>query len=215
MKRLLVVGAAALSFSGALFLTHERLLLAVGDLLVRPDPLRPADLIVVTTGDPTRDEYGIRLYQQGYGARIFFTGGWCPIHGDDAKYGKARAAELGVPPEAIAYDNARVTSTYAEAEKLQAYIAANRLPVRSVIVVSDPHHTWRTQWTFRQVLGDGVRVQMAPVPFESSRYQRRWWTDAASRRLVAREYGKIVYYLARYKYSVGPLRDWLASLEDG
>ena len=98
---------------------------------------------------------------------------------------------------------------------MQAYITENRLPVRSVIVVTAPHHTWRTSWTFRHVLDEGIRVGMAPVPFAASPYQRRWWTDPDSRGLVAREYVKIAYYLARYRYGGGPVRDWLASFEKG
>jgi hypothetical protein len=54
---------------------------------------------------------------------------------------------------------------------------------------------------------------MAPVPFEMSPYQRRWWTDAASHRYVKDEYQKLAYYVARYQLSWGPLKEWLASFD--
>jgi uncharacterized SAM-binding protein YcdF (DUF218 family) len=81
-----------------------------------------------------------------------------------------------------------------------------------VIVVSDAYHTRRARWTTRRVLGDETRVQMAPVPFETSHYLRRWWTDAASQQYVREEYLKIVYYFGRHQLGIRPLREWLASL---
>jgi hypothetical protein len=54
---------------------------------------------------------------------------------------------------------------------------------------------------------------MAPVPFEVSPYQRRWWNDGASRAYVKDEYLKMAYYVARYQLSWGPLKEWLASFD--
>jgi hypothetical protein len=71
----------------------------------------------------------------------------------------------------------------------------------------------RARWTYRQVLGDGFEVLMAPVPFELSPHKRRWWTDADTRAMVKEEYAKILYYYARYRYSWGFAKDWLASLD--
>jgi hypothetical protein len=71
----------------------------------------------------------------------------------------------------------------------------------------------RARWTTQRLLGDEIQVQMAPVPFEVSPYQRRWWTDEASRKYVKDEYLKLAYYVARYQLSWGPLKAWLASLD--
>jgi hypothetical protein len=56
-------------------------------------------------------------------------------------------------------------------------------------------------------------VQMAPVPFGQTPYQRRWWADTVSQQYVRNEYVKLAYYLARYQLSWGPVREWLASLD--
>jgi capsular exopolysaccharide synthesis family protein len=207
--------AASIALVGAMaFLFREPILLAIGDYLVIQDNLQPADVISVISGPDDRTDYGIQLYEQGYGKEIFFTGGWCPqIQGIHAERGRERAIAQGVPPQAIATDGYQVTSTYEEAERLKIYIAQSQAPIRSVIIVSDPHHMRRARWAYHQVLGNGVKLQMAPVPFQQSPYQRRWWADAASGEMVKEEYLKIAYYYARYHLSWGPLQRWLASLD--
>jgi len=200
--------------AGGLYGRREALLLAMGDYLVIEEALQPADVIHVIAGDDYRTDEAIRLYQQGYGKRIFFTGGWCRFHEyDHGEHGKSLALARGVPPEAIVTDDARVTSTYSEMVRLKAFIDASADPIRSVIVVTDAHHTRRARWTARRVLGKGVAVRMAAPPFEDTPFRRDWWTDEASRRLVRAEYQKIIYYHARYRWGRGPLRDWLASLD--
>ncbi|MGZ9223041.1 MAG: YdcF family protein [Anaerolineales bacterium] len=151
---------------------------------------------------------------KGYGKALFFTGGWCEfhlyLHGEHAK---ERAVSQGIPSEAIALDDSTVTSTYGEAERLKEWIRHGSYPVRSVIVVSDPFHMRRARWTYQKVFGNQIQVQMAPVPFELTPYQRTWWKDPESRKNVPEEYSKFIYYLFRYQYSSGKLKEWLVSLD--
>lgn len=197
-----------------LFLTHEHILLAVGDFLAVQGKLRPADVIHVIAGEDYRTDYAIQLYRQGYGRLIFFTGGWCPFHHlYHGQHGRERALERGIPSVAIAIDESKVSSTYSEVVRLGEFIAQSQVPIHSVIVVSDPHHMRRARWTYRQVLGSQISVQMAPVPFNLSPYQHRWWTEGESRKMVIDEYLKILYYYARYRLSWGPVKRWLAFLD--
>jgi uncharacterized SAM-binding protein YcdF (DUF218 family) len=208
------IPAAAALLIVTLLLTHERILLAVGDFLVVQDRLQPADIIHVIAGPDHRTDYAINLYQQGYGKIIFFTGGWCPCDNVyQGQHSRERAMEQGVPLEAIAIDDSQVTSTYAEVLRLKEFIARSQVRIRSVIVVSDPHHMWRARWAYRNVFDSQMNLQMAPVPFNLSPYQHRWWTDGNSRRFLKNEYLKIFYYIARYRLSWGPVREWLASLD--
>jgi uncharacterized SAM-binding protein YcdF (DUF218 family) len=214
MKPLVGAVLIVLALAIVLFLAREPILLAVGDFLVVRDDLQPADVIHVIAGSDDRTDYAIELYRQGYGKRIFFTGGWCQYHGYyHGQHGTQRAIEQGVPAEAIAVDESWVTSTYSEAVRLKEFVAHGSAPIRSVIIVSDPHHMRRARWTYQRVLGDGVKVLMAPVPFELSPDRRRWWTDGETREMVWREYLKLAYYRARYELNWGPLRKWLASLD--
>jgi uncharacterized SAM-binding protein YcdF (DUF218 family) len=214
VKHIPVIVVTVVLVCATLFLAREPILLAIGDFLVVQDKLQPADVIHVIAGSDYRTDYAIQLYQEGYGSKIFFTGGWCTFHHlYHGQHGRELALEQGVPPEAIAIDESQVTSTYAEVVQLKEFITQSQAPVRSVIVVSDPYHMRRARWTYRHVLGDQVSVLMAPIPFESSPYQRRWWTDEASRQYVKNEYLKTLYYYARYQLSGGPLQGWLASLD--
>lgn len=214
--RHLIILATVLLVGTILFeaLAREPILLAIGDHLVVQDELYSADVIHVISGLDHRTDYAIQLYKQGYGKKIFFTGGWCPlIQGNHAARGFTRAVEQGVSTQAIAIDGSRVTSTYTEVVKLKEFIDQSQVPIHSVIVVSAPHHMRRARWAYRHVLGEHVSLQMAPLPFELSPYQHRWWTDKGSRRMVWNEYLKFVYYYARYRLSWGPVRDWLASFD--
>lgn len=213
--RFVAVTSAAMALLGAiLLLNRERVLLAVGEILVIQDELVPADVIHVISGPDHRTDYGIALYKQGYGKQLFFTGGWCPdIQGVHAERGEERALAQGILPQAIAIDGSEVQSTYSEALRLKAYLDQSPVPVHSVIIVSDPHHMRRARWAYRRVLGDAISLQMAPVPYELSPYERDWWTAPKSTRMVRDEYLKLAYYIARYQFSWGPLTEWLASLD--
>lgn len=197
-----------------IFLAREPILLAIGDFLVIQDQVQPADVIHVIAGRDHRTDYAIQLYKQGYGKQMFFTGGWCDEHGYyHGEWGRQRAVEQGVLLESIAIDDTGVTSTYAEVERLKVFVDQSPVPIDSIIVVSDPFHMRRARWAYHQVLGNAIRIEMAPVPFELSPYQRRWWTHWESKKMVIDEYKKIAYYYARYKFSWGPVKDWLASLD--
>jgi uncharacterized SAM-binding protein YcdF (DUF218 family) len=212
-KRQVIIPAIAM-VGVLLFGAREPILFAVGNFLVIEDALQPADVIHVISGPDDRTDYAIRLYKQGYGKQIFFTGGWCIYHRyRHAEHGFERTVAQGIPQDNIALDDSEVTSTYGEVVRLREFIALSATHVRSVIVVSDPYHMRRARWTYEKVLGGEISVQMAAVPFGTTPYQRRWWQDRASRQYVANEYLKMFYYLARYQLAFGPVKDWLASLD--
>jgi uncharacterized SAM-binding protein YcdF (DUF218 family) len=214
-KRYLFLILLAIVILGVIiFALRERILLTVGDFLIIQDELYPADLIHVIAGEDHRTDYAIHLHKLGYGKVLFFTGGWCPIHHlYHGENGKNRALAQGVSLEAIAFDDSRVTSTYSEIVRLKEFIEKSSRPIHSVMVVSDPHHMRRARWAYRQVLGNEIAVEMAPVPFGLSPYRHRWWTEQKSRTMVEDEYLKFAYYIARYQLSWGFLKDWLASLD--
>lgn len=197
-----------------LVLFGERVLTQIGDFLIIQDPLKPADVIHVIAGDDFRTDYAFQLYKEGYGKTVFFTGGWCDIHlQDHGVRARERALRQGVPLDSIASDDSAVMSTYMEAERLKKWIASRPIPVRSIIVVSDPFHMRRARWTYQKVFGNTVQIEMAPVPFKLTPYQVTWWKDQDSRKYVEGEYLKIVFYLFRYQYSWGFFRDWLSAFD--
>jgi uncharacterized SAM-binding protein YcdF (DUF218 family) len=210
----LLVITAILLLSMTVYWFHESILLAIGDFLIIQDDLQPADVIHVISGPDQRADYGIYLMKQGLGKMIFFTGGWCPtIQGIHADRGEDRAINQGVLPQEIYTDSFQVTSTYEEAVRLKEFIEKSQVPVKSLIIVSDPYHMRRSRWTYKRVLGEEIDLEMAPVPFEYLPYSRDWWKHSESRNFVRQEYLKLLYYYARYKYSWGPITHWLASLD--
>ncbi len=180
---------------------------AIGDALIVKDELRPVDVIQVIAGDDYRTEYAIQLYQRGYAKMLFFTGGWCIFHGyNHGAHAQQMAMEAGIPAQAIATDDSKVLSTYDEALLLAKYLAKNQPTYRSIMVVSDPFHMRRVQWTYRHIFGSQITAIMAPVPFTQTPYTERWWTDQASSKYVREEYEKLVYYFLRYQLNM----KWLA-----
>jgi len=211
-KKLLIIIAALCII--IIFVFRERWLLSLGDFLILQDDLHRAGVIHVIAGEDYRTDYAIQLYKQGYGDMLFFTGGTSEKqHYQHGEHAKERSFAQGVPSHAIAYDDSSVISTYMEAERLKEWIAHSPTPIHSVIVVSDPFHMRRARWAYKKVLGDRIKVQMAPVPFELTPFRRRWWTDWESRKYIREEYEKFVYYILRYQISTGKFRAWLASMD--
>ena len=71
----------------------------------------------------------------------------------------------------------------------------------------------QARWAYRKVLGEGIELQMALLPFDLTPYQRAWWKDQESRQNVREEYTKLIYYLFRYQFSSGFFKDWLVALD--
>jgi uncharacterized SAM-binding protein YcdF (DUF218 family) len=202
------------ALSVGVILFREQILLLIGDYLVVQDALNPADVIHVIAGEDYRTDYAFQLYRQGYAKTIFFTGGWCETHlYGHGVHAREKAILQGIPLDAIASDDSQVMSTYMEAERLKDWIARNGSPVKSIIVVSDPFHMRRARWTYQKVFGSEVQIQMAPVPFKRTPYQRTWWRDTVSSNYVEDEYLKFVFYQFRYQYCWGFFRRWLSSFD--
>ena len=216
MKFFSIIAGILLLLAVIVFFARDTVFQAIGDFLVIQDDLQPADVIHVIAGADYRTGHAIQLYKQGNAKTIFFTGGWCTYHNYyHGEHGMQQALAQGVPGEDIAFDDSPVTSTYSETVLLKDWIDQSPAPIRSVIVVSDPFHMRRARWTTGQVLGEGVEILMAPVPFDKTPYNQQWWVDETSQRYVKEEYIKSIYYLLRYKYSWGRLSEWLASYDTG
>jgi uncharacterized SAM-binding protein YcdF (DUF218 family) len=190
-RKLVLLGGGIILLLVGLFLAHKPILLGIGSFLVVGDDLKPADLIHVLGGGFDRLDYGLQLYEQGYGQRIFITGG------DDAIVYRAYALANGAEAEHILPAESWAVNTYEEALELKQFLDRDS-SVRSVIVVSSPYHMRRAQWTFQDVLGDQVALQFAPVPFEMAHHQQQWWMDAGSRKIVRGEYFKLLLYYVNH-----------------
>jgi len=96
---------------------------------------------------------------------------------------------------------------------LKNYIDAHPDTVSSVALVTDPWHSRRARWIYQKVLGDGIKVYMAPVPRTRTGFPKYWWTEPSSRKLVWNEYVKLVFYIFRYQIATGHFREWLSQFD--
>jgi len=170
-----------------LLLKGESALKDMGEFLVVDEgDIQPADLIHILGGRQERLDFGIQLYEAGYAPRLFITGGI-----DDVVKYRVHALEQGVSHADVFPKESQAITTYEESLALERFLAQEHA-VQSVIVVSSPYHMRRSQIIFDWLLGDRVKLQFKPVPFELSEHQRRWWTDPGSRQFVISEWVKIL-----------------------
>jgi uncharacterized SAM-binding protein YcdF (DUF218 family) len=191
------------------------LLSLIGNYLIVKDSLRKADLITSVSGPAYRAIYAADLCQSGLAPRLFYTGGFNENDQRyEAKWSEYLATLEGVPPEEIFIDDSTVNSTYQEAVRVKEYI--DSLPddqVKTIIVVTDAYHTRRARWAYQKVLGNQIKILMAPVPFDKAGYSQKWWANSVSRQMVPEEYFKLTFYLFRYQLTSGPLQKWLARFD--
>jgi uncharacterized SAM-binding protein YcdF (DUF218 family) len=157
------------------------------------DPLAPSDVIVVMAGDPDyeRTTTAAALMRSGTGKTLILTGGE-PGPGDSAESLRARALELGVPPQRIQVET-RSHSTREAVLAVAPMIEA--LHARTVIVVTSPYHQRRAVAAARRAW-PGIEVRSYPAS-PSSWTADGWWRSRRGRRTVATEYFKLFYYRCR------------------
>jgi len=198
----------------ALLIFSIPLLRLIGDNLVVKNSLQKADMITSVSGPAYRAIYAADLYKESLAPRLFYTGGFNENDQRyEAKWSEYLATLEGVPPEAITIDDSTVISTYQEAVRVKEFVDAHPDEIKTIIVVTDPYHTRRAQWAYQKVLGDQVKILMAPVPFDKTGYTKNWWANSVSRKMVFEEYFKLTFYLFRYQYTSGPLQKWLARFD--
>lgn len=185
-----------------------------GDYLVVEDTIQQTDLVAAVSGPEYRIVYAAELYTRGLAHTLFFTGGFSEENQRvEASWSKYVATTHGVPGEAIQIDESAVLSTYDEAVLLKNYIDAHADTIHSVTVVTDPYHSRRARWIYQKVLGDEIRVVIAPVPRARTDFPKQWYASAATREYVFKEYVKLAFYYFRYEASSGAFRQWLSQFD--
>lgn len=169
------------------------ILWAAGAFLVVGDRVRPVDVIVLLSGgDEARLEEAVRLYKSGTSNRLLITEtGAIPEGGGPRASAllQRQAQAAGVPEGDISTTMGRSASTTDEAEAVLAF--CSRQGWRSVLVVTDPYHTRRTQVIFAaEFSGSGVQALVRPVRghwYQSS----TWMLSLRGWRATVTEYAKL------------------------
>jgi uncharacterized SAM-binding protein YcdF (DUF218 family) len=140
----------------------------LGGILIIADPLHQADAIAVLSGggDLERLTEAARLSNQRYARWFILTEtGETIMPGSSAHYSnelREKAISLGVQNENILITKGIVKSTRDEAKALKDILRFRH--ATSVIVVTDPYHTFRTRLIFLQEFrGSGIQLMVHPV----------------------------------------------------
>jgi len=179
---IIIAGAAVTFFFG------------IGYYLSPQDSLTKADVIVAISGGDTdaRTAEAVRLYKEGWGANIIFSGAaQDPTGPSNAKAMAEAAIASGVSPSAIALDEA-ATNTRGNASGSGAIIKSAKY--HSVILVTSPYHQRRAYIAFRRVLGPGIEI-INHSSYDAQWRRSKWWATAQSRALTYDELQKVAYEL--------------------
>ena len=160
-----------------------------------------ADLIVSLGGDGgQRAQKAADLYRAGFGPRVLLTGSELP---GGAEYADFRARFLrgeGVPSRALMI-NSTASNSWEEAVYTLGLMRERGW--ERVLVVSDPPHLRRLQWTWDKVFeGSGKKFVLVASNLQNWDADT-WWREHGSADFVAHEYLKLAYYIATKK-KVGP-----------
>jgi uncharacterized SAM-binding protein YcdF (DUF218 family) len=195
------LGPAALAFVFVAMLAHSLWLPVAGRFLVVADPLQPADAVVPLGGGGVgRVAQAAAFLKEGYATWFVATDAEIDLPGirlSHSELVRQEAQWQGVPAERILMAPGLVETTYEEA--LAVRDLAQEQGWSSLLVVTDPYHTRRASFTFRDVFrGTGVTVGVRPV--EDAEYDpEAWWRSADGLRDTWAEYGKLASYLLGYR----------------
>jgi uncharacterized SAM-binding protein YcdF (DUF218 family) len=155
------------------------------------DPLEAVDAALVMTGDVgfERTKAAARLVRDGKARLLVLTGGE-PWPGDSSASLRDRALREGVPSDRIRFED---RSTDTRESLVNVAPTLREEGVRTLILVTSPSHQRRAFLAARRAL-PGIRILNRPVRANAWPPARPWWRSSATRRVVLREYAKLVYY---------------------
>lgn len=178
-------------------------------LLIVRNEIASADAIVVLSGSATyleRADWAAKLYREGRAPVIVLTNdnlisGWDKVEERNPFFYELAARELvkrGVPESRIQVVSNIALGTYEESLGLRDYATAHNL--RRLLVVTSAYHSRRALWSMRHASeGSGIEIGIdSPPPGWQTPSPSTWWWHRWGWKVVAGEYGKIIYYRMRY-----------------
>jgi uncharacterized SAM-binding protein YcdF (DUF218 family) len=192
MKIFLVFGIILVA--GVIFL--EQLLTFASKALVYEDPLVKTEVIVVLGGgNGNRIEAAARLYEDGFGEKLFFSG--FRIYPETYTSGlmKKYAIKLGVPGDKIVASIPDVEVS-TRGESVANLKLLNKNGIKKFILVTSAYHTRRSKLMYEnaiELLGYDIEflVYPAPDPFVPI---KNWWKIRSGQKGLFFEYVKSIAY---------------------
>ena len=195
---ILITGGLGVVIAAALLLFA---LWGMGAVLVVADTLKSMDAVVALSGGSMdRVDEAAKMYKEGYARRVVFTETTSQVASLGASYTKlykTEAISLGVPDRDILVTSKPASSTYDEAKAVLSLM--NDQGFNSMIVVTDPYHSFRTRLIFREVFrGSGKSIRVRP---SSGHWYRSttWWLSAQGWEATLTEYIKLAGFLVGFR----------------
>lgn len=146
----------------------------------------PADAIVAVSGGDTeaRTSEAIKLYKNGWGSRLIFSGAAADKSGpSNAEVMERQAIAAGVNPASIIIETTSETTSQNASETTDIFKMYN---IKSAIIVTSAYHERRAVLEFnRRALGVAVRAH--PVASDKQ-WSSLWWLTPTGWMLAIPEY---------------------------
>lgn len=165
----------------------EDILLYIGKKLIVSDKIERADMIVALGGENIRKKEAVKLFNEGYGKKILFTG--FDIEKEDYY-------RYGIRDKEFIYPVRFLSNTYEEALFTRDTALKNKF--KSIIVVTSFYHTRRSSYIFKKLLEkDGIKVMIYPAYSENFPIEK-WWKSRYLRKVILFEWIGLLYYMIEY-----------------
>jgi uncharacterized SAM-binding protein YcdF (DUF218 family) len=192
LRRLRVIILLALSL--ALAIGGVVAFRGVGRWLVRPDPLAPADVIVVLSGAmPARAEEAARIFRMGYAHKVWITRPVSPAnelprmgipYAGEEDYSSEVLIREGVPAQAIRILPETIVDTQQEVEEISRDARAEG--DGRVMIVTSPQHTRRVKALWLKLVGRNPALIVRGSPQDGFDADH-WWRNTRDAFSVVRE----------------------------
>ncbi|MBI3989139.1 MAG: YdcF family protein [candidate division NC10 bacterium] len=204
MRRLVTL-IIILGLAIVLYIGHPWLLGGMGRYLVYETPLERADVIVVLSGGsstPARVLEAVDLYREGYAKRVILTtevkpNGYDRLAARGVKLPTSTEISvtilkrLGIPMKDVDVVREEAYSTLSELCSVTAHLEGK--PARSVILVTDQHHSRRASRIMQRLTNGRIRVLSHPTKYDEF-HPDTWWQHRDDLKEVLFEYEKLANY---------------------
>ena len=175
---------------------HAPILDRLGKVLVRSDEIKPADGIVVLTGDTTGERMNgaIKLLKSGYGKYIVFCGGriYWQINYSELMLRQLKANGIGLDKVIWSDEKLPEDSTYGEA--LINIKLLRQKNAQSFILVTSDYHSARSGRVYDSLAAKhGMTAYVYPVQ-DPEIILDGWWKHRSSLKMVFLEWQKTIWY---------------------
>ncbi|MGP4061245.1 YdcF family protein [Halobacillus sp. H74] len=172
---LFIIGVITLFMLGPEFLVVED----------SPKETGEADAIIVLSGNASRLDHAVQLYEEGLADNMILTNATEPgTQSEDA-------VAQGVPERAVVEEN-KAESTYENAVFSEEIMDQNEW--KSAIVVTNDYHSRRTKMTFENIYNDEIELSYS---FASSFFNPEDGLSEREEKMTFAEYVKLITYSIR------------------